>query len=266
MTLPSPSAPTAPLLSLLRWWRHRRAKRQGLSLLERLKRPLVVSTPAGELSFVPLGSLATARALSILTKQPETITWIDRFEPGSVFWDVGANVGVYALYAGRRGVARVIAIEPAAVNYFLLAANCEANKLDDRVDCLLLGLGERRGVAHLELSQFAGARSFSFDAREKYPARQSALVLSMDELVEEFGLPCPNYIKIDTPGMTEPIIAGALRTLKRPEVRELHIELRAQSKAGLRIVDALAQCGLTPRATHTHGATTDLTFTRNPTS
>ena len=258
------SAPKRPprLQALARWWQWRRATKQGTSLLERLRRPLVVSTPAGRLSFVLLGPVAAARALSVVTKQPETLVWIDRFEPGSVFWDVGANVGVYTLYAARRGSSRIIAIEPAAVNYFLLAANCEANALHDRVDCLALGLGAGRSISRLEVSQFAAGRSFSFEEKSKYPTRQAALVLSMDELVEEYGLPCPNYVKIDVPAMTEPIIAGASRTLRRPEVREVHIELRVQSKAGRRIADALGQCGLMPSGHHTHGATTDVTFSR----
>lgn len=262
----SASEPPRPTFfqRLQRRWLRRRAKSIARSALHDLTRTLAVETPAGTLSFVMLGSVAAARGMSILSKQPETITWIDQFEPGSVFWDVGANVGAYSLYAAKRGAGRVIAIEPAAISYFLLAANSEASQLDDRIDCLLLGLGAGKGIAHLELSQFAGARSFSFDARKKYPARQSALVLSMDELVEEFGLPCPNYIKIDTPGMTEGIIAGASRTLRRPEVRELHIELRAQSRAGRRIVETLAQCGLTVSAHHNHGATTDVTFHRVP--
>ncbi len=244
------------------WWLRRRTKRRAASTLERLKRLLVVKTPSGPLSFVLLGSVAAGRALSLLTKQPDTIAWIDRFEPGSVFWDVGANVGVYALYAARRGAGRVIAIEPAAINYFLLAANCEASTLHDTIDCLPLGLGAQRSVAHLEVSQFAGARSFSFQQRTRYPARQAALIHSMDELIEDFGLPCPNYIKLDTPGMTESIIAGASRTLRRPEVRELHIELRVQSKGGRRIVETLARYGLTPTTHHAHAGTIDVTFSR----
>jgi len=35
--------------------------------------------------------------------------------PGSVFWDIGANVGVLTLYAATRGDLRVWAFEPAAV-------------------------------------------------------------------------------------------------------------------------------------------------------
>jgi FkbM family methyltransferase len=157
----------------------------------------------------------------------------------------------------------VVAIEPAAVNYFLLAANAEANELNDRIDCLLLGLGAGRSVARLDVSQFSGANSFSFRTdRQRYAARQTALVLSMDELVEDYGLPCPNYIKIDTPGMIEPILAGAARTLRRPDVREVHIELRDKSKAGQRVLKVLEECGLSPRDRHTHGATTDVTFVR----
>jgi FkbM family methyltransferase len=232
--------------------------------MKQLRQTVVVPTPAGPLSFVALGSVAAARGLSVLTKQPGTIEWIDRFDSGGVFWDVGANVGVYSLYAARRGVSRVVAIEPAAVNYFLLAANAEANQLDDRIDCLLLGLGAGRAVARLDVSQFSGANSFSFRTdRQRYAARQSALILSMDELVEDYGLPCPNYIKIDAPGMIEPILAGAARTLHRPEVREIHVELRDKSKAGQRVMSTLLQCGLSPRDRHTHGATTDVTFVRN---
>ena len=100
-----------------------------------------VETPHGPLSFVALGKGPAGRAGSLFTKQPQTIAWIDSFRPGSVFWDVGANVGVYTLYAARRGDTRVVAFEPAAVNYFVLSANCEINAFDDRVTCLLMGLG-----------------------------------------------------------------------------------------------------------------------------
>ena len=36
----------------------------------------------------------------LLTKEPGTIAWIEGFTEDDVFWDVGANVGLYSLYAG----------------------------------------------------------------------------------------------------------------------------------------------------------------------
>ena len=201
--------------------------------------------------------------MSMLTKQPATIEWIDRFRPNSVFWDVGANVGVYTLYAALRGDTSVVAFEPAAVNYFLLAANCEVNHLYGRVQCLLAGLGHEKTVARLELSQFAVAQSFSFLGKRKrpYAGRQSAFILSMDQLVEEYGLPCPNYIKVDVPGLTGAIVAGGARTLRRLEVRELHIEMRVDSAGVKRVIEMLKPSGLLLAGRAMHGST-DLTFVR----
>jgi FkbM family methyltransferase len=240
-----------------------RARMQSSFTQRLLSQTHTVETPAGPLSFVLLGRTAAGRARTVLTKQPATIRWIDGFREGSVFWDIGANVGVYALYAARRGRARVVAFEPAAINYFLLAANCEANDLETRIDSLLIGVGEDRGIAKLEVSQFASAKSFSFRRHpERVPtSRQPAVILSIDRLVEEFGLPCPTYIKIDTPGMSEAIITGGQRTLQRSDIREIHMELR-ESKAGQRITAQLAQHGFVLTARDTHGGSSDATFVK----
>ena len=37
------------------------------------------------------------RAETLLDKEPDTIAWIDGFREGAVFWDIGANAGVYKL-------------------------------------------------------------------------------------------------------------------------------------------------------------------------
>lgn len=242
-----------------------RARLQARFAQALLDETFEVSTPSGEVSFVLLGRGAEIRARSLLTKQPATIEWIDSFGPNSVFWDVGANVGVYTLYAALRGDARVVAFEPAAVNYFLLAANCEANRLDARVDCLLVGLGRGKAIGRLGLSQFSPGGSFSFREKQdgKRSSHQAALLLSMDQLVEEFGLECPNYIKIDVPGLTEEIIAGGVGMLGREAVRELHIEMREHSKAGQRIVKTLSELGFAIANRLAHGEATDLTFAKS---
>lgn len=225
---------------------------------------IAIETPKGTLSFVLLGKTSAGRAMTVLTKQPATIQWIDSFLPGSVFWDIGASVGVFSLYAGVATDARIVSFEPAAVNYYLLAANCEANRLHDRVEALLLGVGRQRSIARLEVSQFRPARSFSFRGKrdEPHPSRQAAVVLSIDELVDDYGLACPNYVKIDAPGASEDIIGGAARTFRRPEVRQIHLELREASKGGQRILGMLHDCGFVPIERSVHGGSADVTFTR----
>jgi FkbM family methyltransferase len=241
-----------------------RARLQSDFTQKMIDSTLAVETPKGTLSFVLLGKTSGGRAMTVLTKQPATIEWIDSFQSGSVFWDIGASVGVFSVYAALATDTRVVAFEPAAVNYYLLSANCEANKLQDRVDCLLVGVGRQRSIARLEVSQFRPARSFSFRGKrdQPYESRQAAVVLSIDELVEEYGVPCPNYIKIDAPGASEDIIAGATRTFRRPEVRQIHLEVRDSSKGGQRILDMLNQSGFAPIGKDTHGGSADVTFAR----
>jgi len=241
-----------------------RARLQSDFAQKMIDSTLSVGTPKGTLSFVLLGKTAAGRAMTVLTKQPATIAWINSFDPGSVFWDIGASVGVFSLYAALATDTRVVAFEPAAVNYYLLSANCEANKLHDRVDCLLIGVGARRAIARLEVSQFRAARSFSFRGKrtEPYEGRQAAVVLSIDELVEDYGLPCPNYVKIDAPGASEGIVAGAARTFKRPDVRQIHLEVRDTSKGGQRILEMLNQSGFAATSKDTHGGSADVTFGR----
>ena len=109
----------------------------------------------------------------------------------------------------------MVAFEPAAVNYFILAANCELNAFGERVDCLPIGVGADKSVERLDVSQFEPAHSFSFRHKGRRPlsSRQATLVVSIDELIHEHGLPCPNYIKIDVPALTGAIIEGGARTL-----------------------------------------------------
>ena len=228
-----------------------RAKVQGELARALTGDALRVDTPRGSLQFAVFGETSGFRAKGLLTKQKATIAWIDSFQPDSVFWDIGANIGSYTLYAALRPDMRVVAFEPAAVNYFILAANCELNGFGERVDCLLIGVGGGKSVGRLEISQFEPARSFSFRSKGRRPpgSRQAALVLSMDQLLEEYGLPCPNYLKIDVPAMTGAIIDGAARTLRRPELRELHVEASEHSTGGRRVVEQLARGGIRHRRT-----------------
>lgn len=56
-----------------------------------------------------------------------------RVAPGSVVVDLGANLGIFALYAARQGAARVYAYEPGAEAYGHLLANIVANGLAGRI-------------------------------------------------------------------------------------------------------------------------------------
>lgn len=69
------------------------------------------------------------RVSSFSTKEPDTLEWMDTIPPGSVIWDIGANVGLYSVYAAKSRGARVFAFEPSVFNLELLARNIFLNQL-----------------------------------------------------------------------------------------------------------------------------------------
>src|SRR5690349_15291272 len=89
-----------------------------------------LQTPHGPLRFRCGSAEAVKAAARFVYDEPETVWWIDQVVGGNdCVWDVGANVGLYALYAARRLEAggAVIAFEPGADNYAALCRNVALN-------------------------------------------------------------------------------------------------------------------------------------------
>lgn len=87
---------------------------------------MTVTTPQGTSATVrTTNDLERWRWETWLTKEPETIAWIDSWCTPVTFVDVGANVGVFSVYCalrhGRR--APIIAIEPLNDNLYSLREN-----------------------------------------------------------------------------------------------------------------------------------------------
>jgi FkbM family methyltransferase len=205
---------------------------RGESLLETIE-SVAIGNKA--IAFYGLGDLALWRARSLLTKEPETIEWIDSFRPGDVFWDVGANVGLYSLYAAVVRSAEVLAFEPSASNYLLLNRNIEINRMFGQVRAYCLAFAHQTGLDFLNMqsTQFGGAMSSFAEARiytgeEFMPSyRQGMIGYAIDDFIERFGPPFPNHLKVDVDGIEDRIVAGARRTLADERLRSLSIELEA---------------------------------------
>ena len=95
---------------------------------------LISDTRWGTLQFV---SESGIRFSQLERSEPDTIAWIDNFTNDPiVFWDIGANMGVYSLYAALRPNVQVLAFEPGAASYWALNRNIELNGMDDRITAL----------------------------------------------------------------------------------------------------------------------------------
>lgn len=151
-------------------------------------------------------------------KEPETIAWIDDMEPGEILFDVGANIGIYTLYAASRGV-RVIAIEPVFENFSRLVENIELNGFTDAFP-FYAGCAADTGIGRIMVNNTEIGASGS----QITNVGRAIPVYALDG----FGAGNKNYhIKIDTDGNELDIIAGAYDLIERKEPKSLLVELNS---------------------------------------
>jgi FkbM family methyltransferase len=180
-----------------------------------------------ELRFVCPNRLTRWRVDTLATKEPETLSWIRGFAPGAVMWDIGANIGLYSLYAARTRGCRVMAFEPAPANFALLAKNIQINGLEDMVSALPIALGNdaRLDVLHLSDTDPGGAFAVFGRSDQATQVRLACLGFSIDRFIADFAPPFPQHIKIDVDGSEEQIVHGGEQTLADPRVMSVSIEL-----------------------------------------
>lgn len=188
--------------------------------------------------------------------EPELLDWIDTLERKSVFYDIGASTGPFALYAAARGL-RVIAIEPEAQNYALLEMNHFLNRARflHPITTLNAAISDEYGLGKIYCANYiAGAHEKILDApkpvlgegKEFTPQHiQTVVKYPLDKIIRDCKLPAPSYLKIDVDGAEAKLIEGARETLASPALKELYIELEARTEAP--IIAKLESHGFTQR-------------------
>jgi len=190
------------------------------------------------------------RVDSLFEKEPITIEWIGRFQPGDVLIDVGANVGMYTIWAAKTRSVKVWAFEPEAQNYSLLNRNIVLNHLGEQVKAYCLALSDQAGYSELHLSDTQPGGSchslgerVDFNLQPRVPAySQGCVAARLDDLVAASVVPQPDHIKIDVDGFEHLVIAGARHVLKTRKLRSMLIEINqnlAEHMAMVKEIQAL---------------------------
>lgn len=143
-------------------------------------------------------------------------------EPESLVLDLGANVGVFSIWAAQLG-ANVVACEPAGQNLEQLDRNVRAHDLEGQVTVLPVAVGASDGWGRMmpldmtpENSVEAWLQTMPEQVGDAVP------IVSLDSLFADVGSGA-DVLKIDVEGAEYEIIAGAsLDTLRR--VRFITIE------------------------------------------
>lgn len=193
----------------------------------------------GRLKYTSASNLERYRIESIFEKEPETIAWIDGWTlKAPVFWDIGANIGIFSLYAAHKHIdATVFGFEPVSVNFTALVRNVSANP-GIRVFPFHLALSDVERISDLFLSDLRTGNSGAQieapmnDKGEQFqPLKvEKVLSLQMDYLVEKLGFPQPNFVKIDVDGRETSILAGMDSLINGPSLKSILVELNNQDE------------------------------------
>lgn len=197
-------------------------------------------------------SLEALRARTLLIKEEGTVAWIQsEVRNGDVFYDIGANIGLYSIMAGYRvgATGMVYAFEPHAANFSSLLRNISSNALTDRVTPISSALHNAEGYfdfnyyaweAGSSTSQLASATDDR--GRPFKPAcRELKHGVTVDHLVAGRAIREPALIKIDVDGNELLVLQGMINVLGSVRPRAVQVEMNILN--GSAIVDFMGDLG-----------------------
>ena len=175
-----------------------------------------------KINFSTVSFKSLQRANSFSFKEPETLDWIDSFEQNTIFFDVGANVGIFSIYAALKKNCNVFAFEPSIFNLGPLTKNIQLNNLEKKITIITAPVSDKSSINPFQYSsiEVGGAHNtfkenYGFDGnplRKKYEYMVAGI--SLDDLIKFYKLKSPNYLKIDVDGIEQLILRGSLNMLQ----------------------------------------------------
>ena len=210
------------------------------------------------LRFATTGSSSKKRIRTLFSKEPITLAWIDTFARGETLYDIGANVGMYTIYAALTRGAAVCAFEPEALNYAELNKNVYLNELHGQVLAYCVALSDVDKPDRLLLSDFGLGISYHDFQENSWPEdkefapdwrvsrdnrrAQGCIGHRLDTLVAA-GLPAPDHIKIDVDGLEHRVIDGMIQTLGDQRLKTVLVEINFDNPKNLIIIDKMGELG-----------------------
>lgn len=143
---------------------------------------------------------------------PEMLVWRRRLSPGDLFVDVGANIGLYTVFAADLG-AEVVAVEPDPVNAGRIRENLAVNGLDAVVVEKAMDSKPGTVVMTADLNERNHLLPDGADGRTVEATTLDALLGGRTAMV-----------KIDVEGAEEAVLQGAEDALRERRITLMQLE------------------------------------------
>ena len=211
-----------------------------------------VSDGVHRYSFVCPNQQTLRRATTLLIKEEGTIRWLrEQAKPGRVFLDIGANVGIYSIFAGHHlgASGHVYSVEPHLRNAVALMDNVVANQIQHRVSVLSMALSRERSVTEFHYREWdAGSSHSQLQNGDAITLGQTPVAIelkaavSIDVLLADGTIQPPDFIKIDVDGIELAILEGAT-TFLRGNTRAGSVQVECEASNYQEIDEFMADHG-----------------------
>lgn len=174
------------------------------------------------------------RADTFSSKEPEILSWIDRYGSDDPFWDIGSNIGLYSIYYGLTKSGRVLSFEPSVFNLKQLAKNISLNGLSEKIDLNPIPLSKSTGYSGFSVSslvegnaQNAFGVNYGFDGNNLHQeVNYRVLGMSGDEIIKNgYVDKIPKMIKLDVDGIEHLILEGMKKILLSKNCYSVFVEV-----------------------------------------
>lgn len=208
-----------------------------------------------DLKLTTPNSINLYRASTFSTKEPETLNWIEEFGgKGKIFFDIGANVGLYSLYYAKLHQEKVYAFECSIFNLRILGINIFENNLHDLITIMPMPLTSKISTSNFNLSSTLEGGALSTFGQDyghngeplNVKFKFKTIGMTLDSLIA-FGIieHQPTLLKIDVDGIEHLILSGSKEVLRNPKLQSVLIEVNDQfEELSKQVYEILLSSGL----------------------
>lgn len=125
--------------------------------------------------------------------------------PGSTVFDIGANIGVFSLYAARCGAAKVYAFEPNKESYEVLLNNIKINHLENIIVPINLAVGAQDGEI-ISIPKSSSPYNKALVGQMAVADYEKVETISLPTFIAKNQIKRIEFLKMDCEGAEYPII------------------------------------------------------------
>lgn len=152
---------------------------------------------------------------------------LDTLEPDDVFYDVGANIGIYSCFAAKATGCEVVAFEPHPANIPSFRRNMSLNGID--ITLYEVALWDQAGAESLSGTEgdVSGIGSAAIYGNEGGGGFRVETAIT-DRFIANNDIPVPNVIKIDIEGGEGRAMTGMENILGDDSCRVVYCEVHPE--------------------------------------